>query len=155
MILTNDFFEKYSSSKGSCNSFNHLLDIVNWLEYTQLVRRDTEDHRVRIIEDKMNEVNQLLSDFLFIDRPEHHEYFQRKFRVDPKHRKDTRNLLDTHGISTKVITINNIKQEFITESLKMPINKITSALIDKICEKTEFLPDLVKDFLQNYILKEL
>lgn len=143
MILANDFFEKYSSSKGSCNSFNHLLDIanfiVNWLEYTQLVRRDTEDHRVRIIEDKMNEVNQLLSDFPFIDRPEYHEYFQRKFRVDPKHRKDTRNLLDTHGISTKVIAINKIKQAFITESLKIPINKITSALIDKICEKNRIL----------------
>ena len=152
-ILAKDFFEKYSSSRGSKNSFDHLLDIantiVNWLEYTQLVKRDTEDHRVRIIEDKIDEINQLLSNSPFIDRPEQHEYFQRKFGVDPKHRKDTRNLLNIHGISTRVIAINKIKQAFITESVKMPISKITSTLIDKICEKTGFLPDLVEDCLQE------
>jgi len=153
MIHEEDFFEKYKSSKGEVNPehpFSHLMDlantIVNWLEYTQLVKRDSG--QVRILDDKKSEVQHILSvSSSFIDRPEEHEYFQRKYGLDPKHKKDTRNLTETKTITTKIIAEQKIKQAYITESLKQPITKITTALIDKISEQTGFGDKLVEETL--------
>ena len=91
--LEDDFFQKYQSSKGEVNPdhpYSHLMDlantIINWLEYTQLAKR--EDGKVEILDDKRGEVRRILSDKPnFIDRPEQHEYFQRKYGIDPKHKK--------------------------------------------------------------------
>ena len=56
-ILDKNFAEKYKSSKGRVNyenPYSHLEDIantiINWLEYTQLVKR--EDGAVTILEEK-------------------------------------------------------------------------------------------------------
>ncbi|TJX14885.1 restriction endonuclease [Tissierella creatinini] len=153
IIHEEDFFDKYKSSKGDVNPeypYRHLMDlantIVNWLEYTQLVKRDTGE--VRILEDKRLEVQSLLSvSPPFIDRPEQHEYFQRKYGLDPKHKKDTRNLTETKTITAKIIAEQKIKQSYIAESLKQPITKITTALIDKIAEKTGFEDKLIEETL--------
>lgn len=147
------FFDKYKSSKGDINlehPYRHLMDlantIVNWLEYTQLVKRDNGE--VRILEDKRLEVQQILSvSPPFIDRPEQHEYFQRKYGLDPKHKKDTRNLTETKTITAKIIAEQKIKKAYIVESLKQPITKITTDLIDKISEQTGFEDKLVEETL--------
>ncbi len=152
--LSKDFFEQYAPSSGKVNQehpFSHLLDIantiVNWLEYTQLAKR-SEDKSIRIIEDKRNEVNAALSTVpAFIDRCEQHEYFQRKYGLDPKHRKDTRNLSETKAITAKMIAEQKIKQAFITESLKTPISKITDFLIEKISVQTGFTEETVEECL--------
>ncbi|WP_085829289.1 restriction endonuclease FokI C-terminal domain-containing protein [Clostridium massiliodielmoense] len=152
-IHEEDFFDKYKSSKGDVNPehpYSHLMDlantIVNWLEYTQLVKRDSG--QVRILNDKKLEVKQILSVCPpFIDRPEEHEYFQRKYGLDPKHKKDTRNLTKTKTITAKIIAEQKIKQVYISESLKQPITKITIALIDKIVEQTGFEDKLVEETL--------
>lgn len=97
--LDPNFFDKYKPSRGYCNPdhpFSHLQDLANtmenWIEYTQLASRDDDKHLV-ILEEKRDEVRNILSNNPpFIDRPEDHEFFQRKFGLDPKHRKDTRNL---------------------------------------------------------------
>lgn len=151
--LEDDFFEKYKSSKGEVNldhPFSHLLDLantlVNWLEYTQLVKRDTGE--VRILEDKVTEVISILSTTPnFIDRPEQHEYFQRKYGLDPKHRKDTRNLTETKTITAKIIAEQKIRQAYIGESLKRPISKITPSLVDQITDQTGFDTKLVEETL--------
>ena len=143
-ILDADFFDKYKSSKGKVNPdhpFSHLLDvantIVNWLEYTQIAKRDETDKLLRIVYDKTDEVTAILADTpTFIDRPEHHEYFQRKYGLDPKHKKDTRNFAETRTVTARIINEQKIKQVFIGESLKAPITKITAELIDKISEQT-------------------
>ncbi|ABN52969.1 Restriction endonuclease FokI, C terminal [Clostridium sp. USBA 49] len=153
MIHEEDFFDKYKSSKGDINlehPYRHLMDlantIVNWLEYTQLVKRDNGE--VRILEDKRLEVQQILSvSPPFIDRPEQHEYFQRKYGLDPKHKKDTRNLTETKTITAKIIAEQKIKKAYIVESLKQPITKITTDLIDKISEQTGFEDKLVEETL--------
>lgn len=153
MIHEEDFFDKYKSSKGDINPeqpYRHLMDlantIVNWLEYTQLVKRDNGE--VRILEDKRLEVQQILSvSPPFIDRPEQHEYFQRKYGLDPKHKKDTRNLTETKTITAKIIAEQKIKKAYIVESLKQPITKITTDLIDKIAEQTGFEDKLVEEIL--------
>ncbi|MEA5042325.1 MAG: restriction endonuclease FokI C-terminal domain-containing protein [Oscillibacter ruminantium] len=151
--LEEDFFEKYKSSKGDVNPeypYRHLTDLantlVNWLEYTQLVKRDTGE--VKILEDKIPEVNSILSSVPnFIDRPEQHEYFQRKYGLDPKHKKDIRNLTETKTITAKIIAEHKIRQVYIGESLKRPISKITPSLVDQITDQTGFDNKLVEETL--------
>lgn len=151
--LRPDFFEEYKPSKGEVNPdhpFSHLTDLantlVNWLEYTQLIERDTG--MVRILEDKKSEVDSILSTVPpFIDRPDNQEYFQRKYGLDPKHKKDNRNLTSTITITAKIIAEQKIKQAYISESLKRPIAKITPALVDKVVEQTGFDEKLVEDTL--------
>jgi len=156
--LDKDFFTKYASSKGTVNldhPFSHLLDIantlINWLEYTQLVKRD-DNKQVRILDEKTSEVEEILySSPSFIDRPGQQEVFQRKYGLDPKHKKDTRNLTETKTITANIIAEQKIKQAFITESLKTPIGKITTALIDRIAEKTGFENKVVEVALLKLI----
>lgn len=151
--LDPDFFEKYKPSKDDVNPdhpFSHLTalanTLINWLDYTQLIERDTG--MVRILEEKRAEVNTILANVPpFIDRPEQHEYFQRKYGLDPRHKKDTRNLTATKTITAKIIAEQKIKQAFIGESLKRPIAKITPALVDRIVDQTGFEEKLVEETL--------
>lgn len=140
--LERDFFEKYQPSKGNVNlehPYSHLKDlantIVNWLEYTQLVKR--QDGKVAILADKKDEVKNILSSNPnFIDRPEQHEYFQRKYGIDPKHKKDNRNLALTKTITASMIAKQKIMQAYIIIALGRPITKITSQIVDSIVEMT-------------------
>lgn len=151
--LDPDFFEKYRPSKGEVNPdhpFSHLTDLantmINWLDYTQFIERDAG--QVRVLEEKRQEVAAILAVVPpFIDRPEQHEFFQRKYGLDPKHRKDTRNLADTPTVTAKIIAEQKIKQAYISESLKRPIARITPALVDKITDVTGFDEKLVEDTL--------
>ena len=151
--LEPDFFEKYRPSKGEVNPehpFSHLTDLantlVNWLDYTQLIER--ESGQVRILDEKRSEVAAVLSVTPpFIDRPDQQEYFQRKYGLDPKHRKDTRNLTETRTITAKIIAEQKIKQAYISESLKRPIARITPALVDRITEMTGLNERLIEDTL--------
>lgn len=154
-VLDADFLEKYHSSKGGINEqhpYNNLLDIANtienWLEYTQLAKRSDEDRNIRIIPDKTNEVMAILNENLpFIDHPERHEFYQRKYGLDPKHKKDTRNLTQTAVITERMLAEQKIKQAFIGESLKSPISKVNSDLIDKIAKSTGINIKFVEDTL--------
>lgn len=155
--LSKDFIIKYGPSRGSVNiahPYSHLLDIantiINWMEYTQLAKRN-EERQLVILDDKKSEVAEILEHIpAFISRPEQQEYFQRKFGVDPKHSKDTRNLIKTRTITYKIIAEQKIKQAFIAESLKKPVGKITPALVDKIIDKTGIDARLVEETLLKY-----
>lgn len=143
-VLDSDFFEKYAPKTGRVNNehpFSHLFDtantFINWMEYTQLAKRDDKDRKLRIIPEKVEKVCRILSeDPGFIDRPEQHEYFQRKYGLDPKHRKDTRNLTGTRTITAEMIAEQKVKQAFIGDALKYPINRVASGLIDSIADQT-------------------
>ncbi len=152
--LVSDFISIYAPSRGTPSGetkFNHLNDIantlINWIEYTQLAKRD-ENKQLRIMDDKIQEVVDILSTVpKFIDRPEQQEFFQRKYGLDPSHSKDTRNLTQTKTITAKIIAEQKIKQVFVGESLKRPISKITSSLVDVITEQTGFDTKLVEEVL--------
>ena len=156
-ILEEDFFERYAPKTGKVNPerpYGHLMDIantfVNWLEYTQLAKRSEDDRFLRAIPEKVEEIKSFLSNVpVFIDRPQQHEYFQRKYGLDPKHQKDTRNLSQTQTITAKIIAEQKIRQAFVAESLKTPITKISSELIDKIVEQTGFDGRFVEESLRK------
>lgn len=154
-VLETDFFEKYAPKSGKVNQdhpFSHLIDIantfINWIEYTQLAKRSDSDHLLRVIPERSNEIKQILSVTPpFIDRPQQHEYFQRKYGLDPKHQKDTRNLLQTQTITAKMIAEQKIKQAFVIESLKTPITKISSELVERITQQTGLDEHFVEESL--------
>lgn len=151
--LDEDFLLKYQSSKGGINlahPYSHLTDlantIVNWLEYTQLVKR--EGGRVYALEDRKNQIREILSKQpAFIDRPGEQEYFQRKYGVDPKHRKDNRDLNNAKTITPRVIAQQKVMQAYITVSLNRPITSITSGLIDYIGSITGIDGKIVEEIL--------
>ena len=152
--LDPDFFVKYGPSKGSVNPdhpYSHLEDLantlINWLEYPQLARRD-DDRRLCVLDEKRNEVEQILGQTPpFIDRPEDHEFFQRKYGLDPKHRKDTRNLEKTKTITARIIAENKIRQAYIKASITRPITGITADLVVDISQETGMQPVLVEGVL--------
>ena len=151
--LEEDFFQKYQSSKGEVNPehpYRHLMDlantIFNWMEYTQLAKR--ENGKLQILDDKRDEVRKILSDRpKFIDRPEQHEYFQRKYGIDPKHKKDNRNLTMTQTVTAMLLAKQKVRQAYIIESLERPITNITSSIVEIIVERTGINAKIVEDIL--------
>lgn len=140
--LEDDFLLKYQSSKGGINlnhPYSHLTDLantlVNWLEYTQLVKR--EDGKVFILDERRTRVKEIIAEQLpFIDRPNEQEYYQRKYGIDPKHRKDNRDLNNFVTITPKIIAKQKVMQAYISESLNRPITGITTELVDYIVQVT-------------------
>lgn len=151
--LDKDFFAKYAPKTGWVNPehpYSHLLDIantcVNWLEYTQLTKR--EDKQLKILPEKRDEVLALINAKIpFIPRPEDEEFFQRRYGLDPLHQKDTRNLIDTRSVTPEMLAMQKIKQVFIAESLKRPIARIDTELVNNISEKTGFSANFVEEIL--------
>ena len=123
--------------------------IINWLEYTQLAKRN-DDKQLVILSEKRMEVESILSTVPpFIDRPENHEFFQRKYGIDPKHSKDTRNLENTKTVTERIIAEQKISAAYIHASLKRPITGITPDLISDIADETGISPSLVEDYLRK------
>ena len=139
-----NFGASFSKLNDTANTF------VNWLNYTQFISR--EEGKIEILSDRIEDVAAILSQkHPLIDRPNQQEFFQRKYGVDPKHSKDTRNLEGTVSITPRMLGEAKIKAAYIAESLKTPITAITSALIEKISSNTGIDPVLVEDFLmKNY-----
>lgn len=157
ICLDKDFSIKYKSSKGDVNfthPYSHLIDtantFINWLDYTQLIFR--EGGKIVILSEKMAEVADILAETPpFIDRPEQHEYFQRKYGLDPNHKKDTRNLARTGLVTARMIVEAQIRKAYIAISLVRPITKITSSLIAEISDNTGIENKIVEDCLcRNY-----
>ncbi len=151
--LANDYFSLYAPSTGKVNiahPYSHLDDLantlINWLEYTQFIARDGQF--ISILPDKIDEAKNLLNDgSKIIDRPEEQEYFQRKYGLDPKHSKDTRNLAQTKTITATVIAEHKVKQAFLSEALHKPISRINSNIVDAITLKTGLPTKQVEEIL--------
>lgn len=141
--LKDNFFSLYAPSSGKVNPdhpYSHLYDtantFINWMDYTQLIYREPGGV-IKILQEKEEEVDAILSNRMpMIDRPEEQEYFQRKYGLDPWHQKDTRNLAASKTITSRMIDQQRIKQAFIALSLRKPVQKITSEIVDYVVEVT-------------------
>ncbi len=151
--LPNGFIDAHAPSNGRVNldhPYSHLTDtantMVNWLEYTQLIIRD--EGKMMLSPEKRDEITRILSQKIsFIDRPKDHEFFQRKYGLDPWHQKDTRNLLNTGTVSSKLIDMQRIRQAFIAFSIHRPISQIDSNIVIEIASKTGTDKSLVEAVL--------
>ncbi|WP_035789569.1 AlwI family type II restriction endonuclease [Butyrivibrio sp. XBB1001] len=151
-VLSDDFFDKYipDVNPEAADPYQKLKDIANtmfnWLEYTQLVGRDTGI--IFVPDENKNEVKKILSEkSSLIANPEDGEFFQRKYGIDPWHKKDTRNLLATKTITSRSIDVQKIKNAMIMLASKRPIKSIDSAVIDYVVEVTGADKVLVEDTL--------
>lgn len=144
----NYFEDNFDSSFAKLNDTANTF--VNWLNYTQLISR--EGSKIEILSHRTEEVAAILSQkHPLIDRPNQQEYFQRKYGVDPKHTKDTRNLEGTASVTPRMLGAAKVKTAYIAESLKAPITAITSELVEKISAQTGIDPVFVEEFLmKNY-----
>lgn len=140
--LPSDFIVTHAPSSGRVNldhPYSHLTDtantMMNWLEYTQLIYR--EEGKMKLQHDRYDDVRSILArKQSFIPRPEDHEFFQRKYGLDPWHVKDTRNLLNTPAVSSKAIDMQRIRQAFIAYSMHRPISKVNPSIVDEIANST-------------------
>lgn len=140
--LPADFIDNHLPSTGRVNPehpFSHLTDtantMMNWLEYTQLIKR--EEKRMSILPERREEVSHIIEKKMpFIARPEEHEFFQRRYGLDPWHQKDTRNLINTETVSSRMIDMQRIRQAFIAQSIHRPIARIDADLISEIANIT-------------------
>ena len=152
--LDADFFEKYGPSRGTVNldhPFSHLTDIantlVNWMEYTQLARRDG-DGCLRVLDEKREEVERILETKVsFIPHPEDEERFQRAYGLDPKHKKDLRNLNNTATVTPMVIARQKIKSSYIRFSMTHLVTGIEPILVKVIAGETGLEESLVEEEL--------
>ena len=154
--LSSDFFNLYKPGRGEINPdhpYSHLQDMantmINWIEYTQLAKRN-EEKQLKILDEKQEEVDTILASVpAFIDRPNDQEYFQRKYGLDPKHKKDTRNLTQAKTITARIIAEQKIKSAYIRISLTKPITGLTPELIAEITAETGITSELVESIIQK------
>ena len=147
-ILPANFNELYGVAANSTNLKDVANTMMNWLDYTQLTLR--EDGRMYVVPERRNEVEKLLSKpFPFIDRCYDKEFFQRKYGIDPKHSKDTRNLSDSKTITAKMLAEQQVIKAYITLSLQKPITKITTQVVDYIVSSTGLKETFVIETLQK------
>lgn len=147
-VLADDFYERYGVAPNSTNLPDVANTMMNWLDYTQLTMR--EDGRIFVAPAKRGEVEKILSKPLpFIDRPENHEYYQRKYGIDPLHNKDTRNLTDTKTITAKMLAEQQIVKAYISLSLQKPITAITRSVVEQITSATGLNEPFVIEALQR------
>lgn len=140
-VLSDDFFEKYipDVNPESADPFQKLKDIANtmfnWLEYTQLIGRDTGI--IFIPGENKEEVKKILEEKSpLIANPNDSEFFQRKYGIDPWHKKDTRNLLETKTVTSRSIDVQRIKNAMIMLASRRPVKSIDSTVIDYVVEIT-------------------
>lgn len=151
--LPDDFFSKYLGEYPNlCNPYGKVKDIANtlfnWLEYTQLTARD--EGKILVPEEKREEVQKILdAPSALVQHPEDEEKFQRRYGLDPWHRKDTRNLLETKTVSSRAIDTQKIKTAFIQEASKHPVGSIFPELVDKIAESTGTGRKFCEDVLEK------
>lgn len=140
-VLSDDFFQKYipDADPECADPYQKLKDIANtmfnWLEYTQLIGRDVGS--IYIPDEKKEEVKKILEEKSpLITNPGDAELFQRKYGIDPWHKKDTRNLLDSKTITSRSIDIQRVKNAMILLASKKPIQSIDSKVIEYVVETT-------------------
>lgn len=143
-IFEDGYLKKHSASEG--NLMDVANTMMNWLDYTQLVYR--EKGIIGIPDEKKEEVEKLVADIpAFIQYPVENDVYQRKYGVDPWHQKDTRNILNTVAISSKVIDRNRILRAFFNYSSLRPVRKINSEVIDYICKLSGTEPGFTESVL--------
>lgn len=139
--LPDDFLDTHKPSRGDVNlkhPYSHLLDIantmINWMEYTQLAARNDEG-QLCIIPEKKDEAEEIAKkDWPFIQMT-NPENYQRRYGLDPYHKKDTRNLMETKAVSSMQLDRQRIKSVFLAYSALQLVPEITDTVCSSVAEK--------------------
>ncbi|MCZ0704481.1 hypothetical protein J2T56_003003 [Natronobacillus azotifigens] len=155
-VLPTDFNELYPSRSG-VQSFDKtvsmLSDIantfINWIEYTQLAARD-EKH-LKVVPGQEVEIAEIIENSPnLITRWEDEEYFQRRYGVDPWHRKDTRNLNETRTVTAQLIAQKMVRTKFLSMAAKSPITEVNTPIIESIYSSTGITHSIIEEELASF-----
>lgn len=105
--------------------------MMNWLDYTRLVYRTRS--MIGINEEKKSEVADILNNIPhFIKYTGVSDDYQRRYGIDPKHQKDTRNLLRTQTITARSVEKSRIIKMFFELSSVEPVKAISHNVVSYI-----------------------
>lgn len=160
-VLPSNFEELYASSTTGVRSreqtLSYLEDIantfINYLEYTQLISRDTSGN-IFIPQERFNDVEAILNDGTSIRpfNPNHPfgiENFQRHFGLAPGQNRDNRNF-GGQTVTDAVYRERRIRSELLHIAGTRPITNITSSLIQEISNFTGYTVRQVEEALDGF-----
>lgn len=156
-VLPENFIELYPTRSG-IQSFektvSSLSDIantfINWIEYTQLATR--ENYQLKVIYGKEDEINTFLeNESKLIPRWKDEEYFQRRYGVDPYHKKDTRNLNESTTVTAQTIARKMVRTKFLSMAAHTPITEIDSHIIDELYNSTGITHSIIQEELASFV----
>lgn len=132
MLFGKDYFSEHGAKVPN------LMDIantaVNWLDFTQLIKRSGKI--IELDPEKRIEVENILDGIKpLIKYPVSDDIYQRKYGVDPSHRKDTRNLLDTKTITANITDRNLVMKAFMEYASLHPVTEINADVVEKTAQR--------------------
>lgn len=154
--LDNDYVEKFTTKRQGHTDIEKLFanhndvanTIGNWLEYAQLIYREngtwklnpaTEDITTAIIGKPAR----------FIDRPEDEEYFQRRYGIGLKRKKDLRDLTQSRTVTKRMIEQRNLNVALLTLASKHLITDINADVIRQLATKAGTTTRTAERFLRK------
>lgn len=163
VVLPNDFGKRYPSSTKGERTIEKTIDalksnanvFINYIEYTQLVIRDTPKSPIYIPADKIDEVKYILNDKSKVktideSNPYWKENFQRSYGLPPGATKDTRNFSKQAVVTDEVFKSRRVQSALIHLASQKLITSLTSEVIDEIANITGYNERQVTDALANF-----
>lgn len=158
-VLPADFNLRYPARgeavQSTAQTLSRLEDVantfINFIEYTQLVIRDTPSSPIYIEDSQVPTVDAILGrDPGFVPHPDDQEFFQRRYGLTRDRSKDTRTFKGT-SVSHKMIASRLVMNEFLRLSGERPIMQLNAAVIDEVSRRTGVHSDLVEDALTGKV----
>ncbi|WP_043934191.1 restriction endonuclease FokI C-terminal domain-containing protein [Bacillus sp. EB01] len=163
VILPNNFGELYPSSTKGARSTEKTIEalksnanvFINYLEYTQLVIRDSPKSPIYIPEDKKDEVRSILNDNTKVrpldeKNPYWKENFQRNYGLPPGATKDTRNFSKQSVITDEIFKTRRIQSMLIHLASQKLITSITPDIIKGLAKVSGYSEKQVEHALENF-----
>ncbi|MFN7251522.1 MAG: restriction endonuclease FokI C-terminal domain-containing protein [Anaerobacillus sp.] len=160
-ILPDNFEEMYTSSTTGIRSrqqtISYLEDIantlVNYLEYTQLIERDSTG-RIAIAQERIYQVEEILNDGSSIRtyNPNHHygkENFQRNYGLAPGQNRDNRNF-GGETITDTLYRQRRVRSELLHIAGQRPVQSINTQLLNQIATITGYTLQQIEDAVEGF-----
>ncbi|MDQ0197086.1 AlwI family type II restriction endonuclease [Neobacillus ginsengisoli] len=161
-VIPLDFGELYPSRTTGIRTRKKTVEalvdtanvFINFLEYSQLIERDTPDSPIYIPVHKTEEVQGRLNDntrLRTIDSNNLYgiENFQRNYGLSPNTVRDNRNF-GGQVITDQIYRSRRVQSELLHFASIRPIPTISSDIIDEISQITGYTPEQVAEGLQNF-----
>jgi hypothetical protein len=157
-ILPADFVELYPSSTSGVQTLDKTLyrlednanTLINYLEYTQLIVRDTPSSPIYVPHDQILYVQSLLNeDKGLIKDHENEEVFQRRFGLPPGKMRDNRSY-GGQTYTTALYAQRLVRNQMLQIAGTRPVLAITPDIINEISQATGLTVNAVESGLSGW-----
>ncbi|WP_017687639.1 AlwI family type II restriction endonuclease [Paenibacillus sp. PAMC 26794] len=157
-ILPSEFANMYPSSTTGVQTLEQTLKrlednantLINYLDYTQLIVRDTPSSPIYIPEDQLPSVVTLLSeDRGLIKDHENEEVFQRRFGLPPGKMRDNRSF-GSQSFNTAMYVQRLVRNQMLYIAGTRPVSAITPDIIREISLATGLTVSAVESGLSGW-----